>query len=296
MWIRVKAPGSCGELIQGVLDGRPFLVTCPIDLYAEATVSAAGSCVGLGNKAKRALSLLFKQWDVNRYPYRVALKSNLPKGKGMASSSADIAAVCKAAAISARKPLGPRRLGAIAASIEPTDGIFHRGIVLYDHIAGKCRAYLGDAPEIKIAVFDTGGSIDTLRFNRRRDLNALREANEDKLREALALLKRGIQTGDAKLVGEAATISALANQTILYKNGLEEAIQIAKGFGAVGVNAAHSGTVIGALFPREAADGIAPAIAYFNHKAPMLKWLGTVSLISGGFQIETAPPNLKEAK
>lgn len=291
MRIRVKAPGSCGELIQGVLDGRPFLVTCPIDLYAEATVSAAGTCVGLGGKAKRALRLLCKEWNVERYPYRIALKSDLPKGKGMASSSADIAAVCKAAAISVNKPLGPRRLGTIAASIEPTDGIFHRGIVVYDHIAGKCRAYLGDAPNVKIAIFDTGGVVDTLRFNRRRDLDALREANEDKLREALALLKRGISLGDAKLVGEAATISALANQAVLYKNGLEETIRVARGFGAVGVNAAHSGTVIGALFPTEASEGIAPAIAYLARKTPMLNWLGTVSLISGGLRIETEPPD-----
>ena len=33
---RFKAPATCGELIQGCLDGHDFLVNCPIDLYAYA--------------------------------------------------------------------------------------------------------------------------------------------------------------------------------------------------------------------------------------------------------------------
>ena len=32
---RVKAPATCGELIQGAIDGQDFLVNCPIDLFSE---------------------------------------------------------------------------------------------------------------------------------------------------------------------------------------------------------------------------------------------------------------------
>ena len=38
---RVLLPGGCGELVQGALDGVPFLVTCPIDCWSEVTVMYA---------------------------------------------------------------------------------------------------------------------------------------------------------------------------------------------------------------------------------------------------------------
>ena len=45
MEIIAKAPATCGELVEGVLGGMPFLVTAPISMYAVATVSDAFSGV-----------------------------------------------------------------------------------------------------------------------------------------------------------------------------------------------------------------------------------------------------------
>ena len=36
--VKVRVPGSCGELIQGQLDGQDFLISCPVNLYSQATV------------------------------------------------------------------------------------------------------------------------------------------------------------------------------------------------------------------------------------------------------------------
>jgi L-threonine kinase len=36
--MRRKAPGTCGEFVQGAIDGQDFLVNCPINLYSHATV------------------------------------------------------------------------------------------------------------------------------------------------------------------------------------------------------------------------------------------------------------------
>ena len=33
-----RAPGTCGEPAQGILEGSHFLVTCPIDLYSRVAV------------------------------------------------------------------------------------------------------------------------------------------------------------------------------------------------------------------------------------------------------------------
>jgi uncharacterized protein involved in propanediol utilization len=38
-----RAPGTCGELLQGFLAGRDFMVNCPIDLYATAHARASGT-------------------------------------------------------------------------------------------------------------------------------------------------------------------------------------------------------------------------------------------------------------
>lgn len=36
---RVALPATCGELVQGTLDGVPWLVSCPIGRYAVAEVA-----------------------------------------------------------------------------------------------------------------------------------------------------------------------------------------------------------------------------------------------------------------
>ena len=36
--LRLKAPGTCGELMQGAIDEQDFLVNCPVNLFSYATV------------------------------------------------------------------------------------------------------------------------------------------------------------------------------------------------------------------------------------------------------------------
>src|SRR5712692_8205418 len=38
MKAKIRVPGTCGEFVQGMLDGRHFLVSCPIDLYSTVSV------------------------------------------------------------------------------------------------------------------------------------------------------------------------------------------------------------------------------------------------------------------
>ena len=58
MELIVRVPGSCGEVMQGFWQGRPFLVTCPIDRYGTVVVRpGTGRLVGGGAKACRALAL-----------------------------------------------------------------------------------------------------------------------------------------------------------------------------------------------------------------------------------------------
>jgi L-threonine kinase len=60
--------------------------------------------------------------------------------------------------------------------------------------------------------------------------------------------ERGIKEKDLRELGRASTISALANQRILHKEGVEELQEISEILGAAGINVAHTGTVVGIIY------------------------------------------------
>lgn len=287
MTATVRAPGSCGELVQGTLDGVNFLITCPVDLHTEVTVTPGVS--GPSAAGEKTVAAVLRTWEylgVACEPFTVAVHSDLPQGKGMASSSADIAAACQAAALAAGRRLTADEIADIALAIEPTDGIFFPGIVMFDHVRGLTRRPLGSPPPMSVLVFDAGGRIDTLEFNRRTDLAALNAAKEHEVRRAVDLVSRGLAAGDCALIGQAATISAFANQAILAKPALPDVIAIAHRHGAVGVNTAHSGTVLGILFPGRPTPAAAEACrADVVRACPALRFLCLTSLISGGLTV-----------
>ena len=285
MTIKVKAPGSCGELVQGTIDGVNFLITCPVDWYSEVTAVTGGSLAAVQPKTAAAVC---KTLEYLRIPAAIGLTvtSDLPVGKGMASSSADISAACQAAALAAAAAtLTCDEIADIALTIEPTDGVFYPGIIMFDHVQGHIRRSLGQPPPIYIAVFDVGGQIDTLVFNHREDLSALNKAKEPQIVQAIELVTQGLKTGDARLIGQGATLSAMANQQILYKPCLEPMINASTHFGAIGVCAAHSGTVLGVMFSAEAMSGHEACIQEICQVCPEVAYLKTVRLIAGGLII-----------
>ena len=264
MKITVKVAGSCGELAQGMIDGEPFLVTCPVNLFTTVTVSDEFvGHVGLGWKAEAMLTRTLEYLECAAFDFGILLKTELPVGKGMASSSADIAAVGKAAALALGVDLTAEEIAALAAAIEPTDGVFYEGIVAMNPLTGKILSRY-TLPEYKIAIFDFGGEVDTLDFNRRSNYNLVRLPNTFDL--------------------DMATTSALANQSILNKPQLENIIKLAKSMGALGVNIAHTGTVIGVIFAEDTEQAyIKSYISTFTETFNHIKFIAAVKLIGGGF-------------
>jgi L-threonine kinase len=287
MAIKVRAPGSCGELVQGTIKGQNFLITCPIDVYSQAQIiSCASPVLPDYQKAATAMEMTLRYLGVTQQNQSVHIQSELLVGKGMASSSADISAACQATAIHAGKPLQAEEIAAIALSIEPTDAIFYPGIMMFDHVEGKLSKCLGQPPPLDIVILDVGGEIDTLSFNRRVDLVEQNQLKEKAVSEAVELVAAGIKKGDSRLIGAGATLSALANQSILYKPYLEQIIDISKYYGAVGVNAAHSGTVLGVLFPVDGGEGKEQCIEHIlSLCGGKVQYIRTACLISGGLTL-----------
>ena len=182
----------------------------------------------------------------------IRLKSNILPGKGMASSTADISAVAQAVALSCGKRLTAHEIADIALSIEPSDATFFNGIVRFDHRGGTLIQQIGDCPPLKILIYDCGGEIDTVDFNTRADLVDLQKENEKYIKIALNLFRKGIQNGSIDEIGRASSISAFANQKILYKKQLNRFYKVGMQVGGKGIICAHSGTVLGLIV---SADG-----------------------------------------
>lgn len=254
-----RSPGACGELVQGIVDGDYFLITCPIKIYTYAAVNLRTDGIFQGprekSKALAAVKMTLELMDY-RLGATLEIRSFLPPGKGLASSTADVTGAAVAAAAAVGEELTLEEIKKIAIAIEPSDGTFLPGIALFDHIGGRRWEYLGPPPQLSVLVVDPGGTVDTLAFNSRPDLQELNKKKEGEVRQAFELVRKGLALGRAEDVARGATISALANQKIIYKPEMERILEISMKCGAIGVNTAHSGTVLGVLYrPHEADPG-----------------------------------------
>jgi L-threonine kinase len=280
----VSLPGTCGELVQGTLDGTPFLVSCPIGLFSTVEVRLDGEGVLRGPKdAPKAMAAVHSALRYLGRPERggsLRIRSRLPRGKGYASSTADVAGAIAAVAAALDGEIPPEAAARLALEIEPSDSTMFPGLALMDHRGGRLFEPLGSAPPLALIVVDEGGTVDTLEFNRRLDTMALRLL-AGRHREALETLKRGLASRDWYAVGQAATLSALANQEILPKALWEPVRAIARDLGALGVCAAHSGTLLGLLLDPSAQD-LKDAVRYARRRLPARGVAVCAHLLTGG--------------
>lgn len=249
--ITAVCPASCGELLQGHIIGSEKLISYPIDLYSSVTLTEAKGFVREKSIAKSyaAVDATFEYLGLKvRYSdcIRLTIDSNIPRGKGMASSTADIAAAAVAAAAYAGSSLSETELAAICASIEPTDSTIFNQITLFDHVDGKVARSYGEFPDCNVMALEGMGCINTLDFHKLKSREIIAQG-ESEMKKALLLFEEGMKASDLRKIGQAAIISALEREKVLKKPGLEWIIETALKLGAYGVNAAHSGSVLGIL-------------------------------------------------
>ena len=251
-----SAPSTCGELAQGMLGGTPVMVTCPIDLFSTATVDlweGTGLVQGPAEspKATRAVELALALLGRNDLDAKLMIQARVPRSKGMASSSADVAAAIGATAAALGEKLSIQQQAELALAVEPSDGVMLPGIALFDHKGGQMARSLGDPPDMRVLVLEFAGVVDTEAFNA-VDRDAELQRQEATFREALQLITEGLDSGDGELIGRGATQSALSHQTVLPKPQLPATLALGQDAGALGVDVAHSGTVVGLLFSGDA--------------------------------------------
>jgi len=246
------APGACGELVQGQFEnGEDFLVSLPVDIWAKVTVEIINESQKIivspkdKIKTRQAVRILLNYLDQHAFGANVQIESDIPEGKGLASSTADIVAACYAIGDALEVEITPLLISKVARQIEPSDGIMYSGLVAYNHRKCELIQELGEVPSISLLVIDLGGIVDTLGFNK----NPKKYSKDEQVlcKEAFDQLIQGINKKDWSIIGEAAISSGKINQCFLFKPGFEEIISIANQYNAYGVCVAHSGTVVGIL-------------------------------------------------
>jgi len=264
--VTAAVPAGAGELVQGQFEnGEDFLVTNPVNCFSRTSVAVSAGC-GLVSvippsciKVRRAVERTLDFLGVSDRNVHVSVHSEIPVGKGMASSTADVVGAIEATAAALERGITAEDVSRVAISIEPSDGLMYRGVVVYNHRYGRLLERLGSLPDLQQLIVDTGGEVDTIAFNAIPKQYTRAELALQK--QALALLREGIATGDLRKIGQAATLSAQVNQRLLPKAHFEEIVHLATLCGACGVVCAHSGTILSLLFPPEESNGLSAALS-----------------------------------
>lgn len=251
-----SCPASCGELLQGWILGGEKLVSCPINWFSHVAVTDGQPTKHerplMRQMLLRVLEHLGMATDIAR-GLRIDFHSTIPLAKGMASSTADIAATAQAAARHFGHPLDEATLARLCVQLEPTDSTLFRRLTLFDHQTAVLQQPFDWLPTLDILLLESPQTLNTADYHRRDRHHSLLD-NAATMAQAWALFSRAMKTHDCGKLGEATTLSAQASQTLLPKPRFDNLLALVEQSGIYGLNVAHSGSVVGLLFDAEKHD------------------------------------------
>ena len=205
------------------------------------------------SKSRKAIEAVFKKFNIpieESKNISLKIKSKIPIGKGMASSTADIGATIGATLDLIGRNLTSEEISKLASTIEPTDSIYIEKNNIFNPLNGEVIKYLGNIKDSRVVILEPNRTLNTMKIRRNPNYRNIKLKNKDIIKESFNLLEEGIKNNDLYSIGKACTFSSLANENIHQKEGLEKIIEISKNYGAYGVNIAHSGTVIGIIIDK----------------------------------------------
>lgn len=267
------AHGHAGEILQGAVERggtvRRVLVSLPAPELLSRAVFHALPFGGLRvypvwkRKALRAAELAFKELGCPAQSGVIELSSRIPVCHGLGSSTSDCVAAIRAIAAHCGTVCAPETIAAIAQQAEQSCDatMFDDCVVAFLHCEGQVLEVLGSTlPRMRMLVAEPPSPAELIPTDslRRPQYSVTQIHHFDRL---LARLRAGLGAGDASAVGAVATASAEMSQSFLPKPHFDTIAAIGVRTRALGVAAAHSGTVLSLLFTENAKEQIAEARA-----------------------------------
>lgn len=265
--------GSCrahhGEILQGIFRDqqnrlRRGLVSLPLPLLgatAKFLPTPHERITVLQNepvktKAAKAAEMTLRNLGLEQHGGYLFLANDCPLGWGLGSSTCDVVATIRAVADAFGVELSAHDVGklAVRAELASDSVMFDQNTVLFAHHDGLVlEEFANPLPCFEVVAVNTDNShrgIDTLRQPFANYTSG--EVEEfDALRRKL---QRALQHNDLSGIGKVATASATINDRYLPKPYFATLLAIASACQAVGVQVAHSGSVIGLLFDPDRPD------------------------------------------
>lgn len=238
-------PGSVGEIVQGNLHGTDVLASCPINLYTKVRIFE-DSCINNYYRNSKTYKFMFnmlKRWgyEVFSETLKIYINSQIPIGKGFASSTADLCALYNALIKLFKRRFNERELMEECIKIEPTDSILFDKMTLFDYKNGRFKKTIGEYMEFYVLIFEGKTRINTVEFNK-KDLPKHKDISD-----LIPNLIEGVREKNLKKLAFCSTESIIRNQHRLKYNFLEDIISIMNKVNGIGILGAHSGNCLGII-------------------------------------------------
>ena len=247
---------SFGEIVQGRrIDGEDYLITLPVDLWSHCTVTyepikgPSRVEAPLSKSRQVAERLLHALGRTRGVRLRIEIARDIPIGKGLSSSTADMLAVLRACQQLFGVSFSHRGISRLFTAIEPHDALHYATCVAYNHRRGRLLDRLDHIPDFRIVAADAGGQVCTATYNRTLDFDAALIADYDWLyrRTVKAFADR-----DDRAIADCARRSTELHVRRTGNPFLTRLLALADSTDMLGIITTHSGTCGGYLLPGDA--------------------------------------------
>ncbi|AXY26084.1 hypothetical protein CL176_08765 [Suicoccus acidiformans] len=248
--LSVKVPAHCGELVEGNDGAHHFLASYGVDLYSQVSIQQGQTKQQLnGDKSRTLLASMEEQYGISCEGLSLSMMSEIPVGKGMASSSADLSGLIVALNEWFQLNLSREEMFKILTEIEPSDSNLLAPLTLIDFMQGDILGQFLAVSEMDLLILLLDEEIDTYQFyqkNQYKDFITYQTLLSDFI--------NACQSQNISRIAELAYQSAwLSGVKYPY---LESFYKLRKHTGFFGLNIAHSGTTLslwydGEILPRE---------------------------------------------
>ncbi|WP_409069528.1 kinase [Clostridium sp. FAM 1755] len=246
MEFTVKYPGSFGEILQGNFWEKPVLVSSPINLYTYVRLFESKNKKKFHRniKANKFIKNILTDWEYQDYinTIHVEVNSRIPRGKGLASSTADLCATYKCLTKLFKKNYSIEELQKHCLIIEPTDAIIFNEFTLFDYKKGSLKERLGPYIKFYILVLEGNRIINTIDFNNKnlKKMTSIEDLIPD--------LKESIKKRNIKNISEISEESIKRNFNRLPYDYFNMVDKYKNKTGGLGIIGCHSGDALGIVY------------------------------------------------